>query len=266
MCECAGVRIRVHVCLIASLATMLATGCGSSSKPKTPSATPTTTLSMPVETVLVRAYFLRYGKMAATGRKTVHTLGVGNASVGALITGPNRAERRIGFRTALPAGIQQKRVVLKGNILTLELTKNLNRAARAQVVTTLTQFPTVHGVVIVTPGGSTRLLTRADFESLLPAVLIESPLPFAQVKSPLRVSGSSNTFEATSQLELLGNNGGFLAAKTVTATSGTGTRGTFAVTLRFRAAADPATLVSYENSAKDGSWIDVVRIPVRISG
>ena len=78
----------MHVCLIVSLAAMLATGCGSSSKPKTPSTTPTTTLSMPVETVLIRAYFFRHGKVAAAGRQTVHTLGVGNASIGALLAGP----------------------------------------------------------------------------------------------------------------------------------------------------------------------------------
>jgi len=86
------------------------------------------------------------------------------------------------------------------------------------------------------------------------------------VESPLRVSGSSNTFEATSQLELLDANGKRLASKTVTASSGTGTRGTFDVTLSFKAPAGSATLVSYENSAKDGSRIDVVRIPVRVSG
>jgi len=97
-------------------------------------------------------------------------------------------------------------------------------------------------------------------------VLIESPLPFEQVTSPLQVSGSSNTFEATSRLELLGTNGKLLAAKTVTATSGTGTRGTFDVTLSFKAPAGSATLVSYENSAKDGSRIDVLRIPIRLPG
>ncbi|MGD0272445.1 MAG: Gmad2 immunoglobulin-like domain-containing protein [Gaiellaceae bacterium] len=259
-------QIRVRVCLIMSLTAMLATGCGSSFKPNAPSTTPATTLSMPVETVFIRAYFLRGGRLAATGRKTVRTLGVGNASIGALLAGPIAVEHRIGFKTALPAEIQQRRVVLDKKTLTVELTKNLNRTARAQVVTTLTQFPTVHSVVLVTPAGSSRPLTRADFENLLPAVLIESPVPFGQVKSPLRVRGSSNTFEATSQLELLDENGKLLAAKTITASSGTGTRGTFDVTLSFKAPAGPATLVSYENSAKDGSRIDVVRIPVRISG
>lgn len=258
-------RIRALLCLIALLTTARATACGSGSNSKPPSTTPASTLSMPVETFFVRAYFFRDGKLAPVGRKTVLTLRVGNASIGALIAGPNAAERRIGFSTALPAGIQQKRIVLHGETLTIELTKNLNRAARAQVVTTLTGYPTVQGVVLVTPAGTTSALSGADFENLFPAVLIGSPLPFAQVKSPLRVTGSSNTFEATSQLELLDKNGKLLVTKTVTASSGTGTRGAFYATLRFNAPVGPATLVSYESSAKDGSRIDVVRIPVRIS-
>lgn len=259
-------RARALICLIVLPAVTLATACGSESKSKAASTTRATTLAMPVGTVVVRAYFLRDGKLAVTGRTTVHTLRVSNAELGALFAGPNAAERRIGFGTTIPAGIEQKRIVLHGETLTVELTKNLNRVAQAQVVTTLTGFPTVQRVVLVTPAGTSSALAGAAFENLLPAVLIEIPLPFAQVRSPLRVIGSSNTFEATSQLELLDKNGKLLAKKTVTATSGTGTRGAFDVTLRFKAPAGPATLVSYENSAKDGSRIDVVRIPLQISG
>jgi hypothetical protein len=220
---------------------------------------------MPVETIVIRAYFIRDGKLAAVGRKTVHTLAVGQASIGALTAGPNTAERRIGFTTALPPGIELKKIGRAHGRLSLELTRRIDHAAESQVVTTLTQFASVHDVVLVTPAGRTPPLTRADFESLMPAVLIETPPPLSNVKSPLQVSGTSNTFEATSQLELLGADDKPIVSKTVTASSGTGERGSFRVTLSFKAPAGPATLVSYENSAKDGSRIDVVRIPVRIS-
>lgn len=189
----------------------------------------------------------------------------GKASIAALLRGPTTAERRIGFTTAVPEKTALEKITKKGDRMTVSFTRNLNRVARAQVVTTLTRFKSVHDVVIVTPSGRTQPLHRADFEALMPAVLVESPLPFAQVRSPLRVSGSSNTFEATSQLELLDANGKLLVSKTVTASSGTGTRGTFSVNLRFRAGTGPATLVSFEYSAKDGSRTDVVKIPVRIS-
>ena len=45
--------------------------------------------------------------------------------------------------------------------------------------------------------------TRADFEEQTPIILVESPLPFEEVTSPLRVTGTANTFEATFQYELL---------------------------------------------------------------
>jgi germination protein M len=249
--------------LVISALALLLSACGDS---KATVATPKTTPVMPAETVLVRAYFISGGKLAATGRKTVHTLAVGQASIGALLNGPSSAEKKVGFSTALPANTELRKITKNGRRLTVELSTSLDKAARAQVVTTLTQFTSVRGVVIGTPSGRTRPLNRANFEALMPAVLIESPLPLAQVKSPLRVSGSSNTFEATSQLELLDAHGKLLAAKTVSASSGSGTRGTFSVSLRFRARARLATLVSFENSAKDGSRIGIVRIPVRISG
>ncbi len=256
--------LRACSLLIAPVLVLLLGACGDS-KPQTTTPNPTTTALMPAESVYVRAYFIRVGKMAATGRKIVHTLAVGQASIGALLSGPNRAEKRIGFSTAVPKGTELKKIGKNGGRLTVELSTNLDAAARAQVVTTLTQFAGVRDVVVVTPAGRSRPLERADFEHLMPAVLVESPLPFEQVKSPLRVSGTSNTFEATSQLELLDANGKLLAAKIVTASSGTGTRGTFSVSLHFRAVAGRATLVSYESSARDGSRIDVVRIPIQIS-
>jgi hypothetical protein len=257
-------RLRAYALLIAPVLVLLLGACGCSGS-ETTETTAATTPSMPAGTVVVRAYFVRGEKMAATGRKTVHTLAVGQASIGALLTGPNTAEKRIGFKSTVPDGTELRKITINGDRLTVEVSRSLDRVARAQVVTTLTQYPSVHDVVIVTPAGSTQPLSRANFEDLMPAVLVKSPVPFARVKSPLRVSGSSNTFEATSQLELLDANGKRLASKTVTASSGTGTRGTFSANLDFEAAAGTATLVSFEYSARDGSRIDAVRIPVRIS-
>jgi hypothetical protein len=258
-------RGRVFLSLLLPALVLLLPACGSSESQVT-ATNPPTTVIMPVETVVVRAYFFRAGHLAAVRRNTVYTRSVGQASIGALVSGTNEAEQKIGFETALSEGTELKRIKSGGGRITIELSQNLSRRARAQVVTTLTQFATVHDVVIVTPRGRTQPLSRADFEDLMPAVLVETPTPFARVRSPLEVSGTSNTFEAISQLELLDASGKPLTSQTVSASSGTGTRGTFRVSLRFQAPPGPATLVSYENSAKDGSRIDVVRIPVQISG
>ncbi len=257
-------RSRAIAMLVLSALPLLFGACGSS-KPRATTTTGAIWPRVPAQSVFVRAYFISDGKLAATGRKGLHTLAVGQASIGALLSGPNRAEKKIGYSTALPAGTELKKITKNGDRLTVELSADLDLAARAQVVTTLTQFSSIRDVVIVTPAGRSRPLDRADFEDLTPAVLVESPLPLQQVKSPLRVAGSSNTFEATSQLELLDADGKLLTSKTVTASSGTGTRGTFSVVLRFQAPAGPATLVSFEESAKDGSRINVVEIPLQIS-
>ena len=110
-------------------------------------------------------------------------------------------------------------------------------------------------------------LTRADFEDLTPAILVESPLAFEDVRSPLRVTGTANTFEATFSYELTDTDGLIVDENFVTATSGTGTRGTFDFTT------EPYTvpfdgvgaLIVFERSAKDGSRINLVEIPLRMT-
>ena len=125
-------------------------------------------------------------------------------------------------------------------------------------VYTLTQFPTMKSVEI-----AGKRYTRADFEDQTPIILVESPLPFEQVSSPLRVTGTANTFEATFQYELLDSEGNVVDKNFVTATSGTGTRGTFDFTTGD--ASDAAKLVVYENSAENGSRINEVEIPLTVA-
>jgi hypothetical protein len=84
------------------------------------------------------------------------------------------------------------------------------------------------------------------------------------VTSPLRARGTANTFEATFQYDLRAG-GKVLKTHFVTATSGTGTRGTFAVDIPF-AASGQGMLVVYELSAKDGSRIHEVAIPLVLAG
>lgn len=97
----------------------------------------------------------------------------------------------------------------------------------------------------------------------LPAILVESPAAGASVRSPLRVYGSANTFEAQFRLRLVTARGVRLFDIPVHATSGTGTRGRFDVTVWFTASG-PATLTAYEVSMRDGSMVNVSETPVRL--
>ena len=87
--------------------------------------------------------------------------------------------------------------MVEDGVATVPLDANLLREALAQVVYTLTQLPTVESVD--DPGAT---VDRADFEDETPAILVESPLSFEEVTSPLRAPGTANTFEANFQYEL----------------------------------------------------------------
>ena len=105
--------------------------------------------------------------------------------------------------------------------------------------------------------------TRADFEEQTPSVLVESPLAFDTVSSPIEVSGTANTFEATFNFEVVDADDFIIDEDFVTATSGSGTRGTFEFTSEFVLdAPGDGALVVFELSAEDGSRIREVRIPL----
>ena len=104
---------------------------------------------------------------------------------------------------------------------------------------------------------------RADFEDQSPPILVESPVFGDVVTSPLQLQGTANTFEANFEYEVLAPDGTKLAGTFVTATCGTGCRGTFDEQVIFDAGdADAITLVVLERSAEDGSRTNEVRIPL----
>lgn len=161
------------------------------------------------------------------------------------------------------------------------------RLARlGQVVYTLTQFPSVTAVQIQVDGKPltnadipdldqipanpfnepldlSKPVTRAMLEPVTPAIFVETPAVGDAATNPLHVAGTSNVFEATSFIQILDEAGNVLTEQLVTATSGTGTRGTFDVTISYPAPEQGGiVLVSFERSAKDGSVINEVRIPL----
>jgi Immunoglobulin-like domain of bacterial spore germination len=212
-------------------------GCGGSKTvtvTTTKTVTSTLTQTTTVQKTAVQVYFMREGKVGPVARKlpSARTADL----LAALNAGPTAKERRAGFTN----GEATERTV--------------------QAVYTLSQFAPTKPVSV---GGKS--YTRADFEDLTPAILVESPLPFQAVSAPLRVTGTANTFEATFEYELLDPDGKLLEHDFVTATSGSGTRGTFDFTIPFEAPNGIGKLVVYESSAADGSRIHVVEIPLTLA-
>jgi hypothetical protein len=108
--------------------------------------------------------------------------------------------------------------------------------------------------------------TRADVEAFVPPILVEQPSPDDTVTSPLHVTGNANTFEATFNYDLQDEGGKSLAKDFVTAKSGSGTRGTFDVTIPFTVASpQDGSLKVFELSAEDGSVVHERVIPIHLA-
>jgi germination protein M len=246
---------------------VLAAGCGGSEEQATteppPSPAPATTETRPADAELrsVSVYFVRESRLGAANRLVTSTPAIGRAALEQLLAGPTEAERAGGLASDIPSGTELTRLAItEQGVAEVGLSNPLDEPAMAQVVFTLTQFPTVKRVLLE---GEQHY--PDDFEQLLPAILVESPAPGATVSSPLTIRGTANTFEATFMVELRPEQGKPLYKNFVTATSGNGTRGTFEETIDFTVDHEqPGTLVVYENSAEDGSVVNEVEIPVTI--
>ncbi len=232
------------------------TACGGGGK----TTATTETTAPPPETMTLRVYFLGEGKVAAVAREVPQTQAVAGAGLEELYLGPTKQERdELKLSTEVPETTHPL-VILHQGVVSLDLPSGYSRRALAQIVYTLTQFPTVRAVEI-----DGRRYSRADFEDETPAILVESPLPGETVRSPLRARGTANTFEATFEYDLTDPEGKIVAHNFVTATSGSGTRGTFDVTVPFITdRSGPGELIVYEISAEDGSRIHLVEIPIRL--
>ena len=83
----------------------------------------------------------------------------------------------------------------------------------------------------------------------------------------MHITGTANVFEARFTVEVTDGEGLIVATTPVMATSGTGTRGTFDVTVSYSAQrTGMGSVVVSSSSPRDGARINVVETPVFIDG
>ena len=100
-----------------------------------------------------------------------------------------------------------------------------------------------------------------------PAITIEHPAAREVVSVPFTANGTADTFEATLTIDIVVAEGLAMCVRHLTATSCSGTRGSWEGVLAFPPEDDPlqATMRAYTFSAKDGSMVDLVQFPITIA-
>ena len=274
------------------LLALTAASCGSSSststtttaaptttQPSTTTTQPSTTTTTP--TVGVSVYFSKDTHLYPVLRQPKYTVAVATAAMKELLGGPSPRETAIGLTSSIPAGTSLLGLSIANGTATVNLSSAFESGGGstsmfvrlAQVTYTLTQFPTVQRVTFKIDGTVTTVFssegiildhpsTREDFyDHALAPIFVDKPPAFSTVTSPIAVSGLANVFEGQFKIQLLDS-----AGKVVydgAATGMMGDWGPWSVSIPYTAQVTGAiTLRVFDLSAKDGSVIDLVDVPL----
>jgi len=250
-----------------------------------PGATATPT---PSGSSIVRAYFILDGPPGSKGLvpylfTVPKTEAIATAAMNALLKGS--AAQRDGFQpisSAIPPGTKLLGLTIANGVATVDLSSEFaagggsssSQFRLAQVVYTLTQFPSVDTVLfkvdgtVVTVFGSEGIVLdgpvgRSRFYDQLPTIFVDRPASGAALGNPGRVAGSAQgLFEATFRITLLDGAGKTVADQQAMAACFCES-GTFDVTVAYTVPkAQWGTLRVWDGSAKDGTPENVREYPV----
>jgi hypothetical protein len=277
-----------RVLVLAAAVALLTTGCSNprsgtlgaaptlapsgSAAAAAPSEDPPESTTRP-GTITIQVWFARDGRLSPTRRTRPATLATSRLALTELTAGPSAAEAGAGLTTGATADAGFTIEGISGGVETVRFGPAFYadgagavRLRQAQVVYTLTQFPTVSRVRFTgdgRPAGTP--VGRGEYADLLPAIVVLDPAIGQRVTSPITVTGTADVFEATVNARLLDAAGRPIATAFTTASCGSGCRGDFRIRLPYRSAGGrPATVEVYWVSPKDGSSLDTVRVPVHL--
>lgn len=292
---------------LSGLVAMLVAACGvagpdvSTTMPARPSPTVTsTTLSPdPVPTVAVpdlaiSAWLLidEAGQEGRSGpflvpvsRGAADGSSAATAAMNALIAGPTGDESAAAppLSSMIPAGSRLNEVTVEGGLATVDVGATFGLADDsaaaavrvAQVVFTVTQFPTIGEVRFLVDGTPVEVQTsqgelvgrpvdRADYRDFQAMVSVDTPAHGGPGANPLRVTGEAAVFEATFAYALTDNDGLLLAEGHAMTAEGN-TWAPFDFTIEY-VVDEPqlGALIVWVDSAKDGSPVNVREYPVML--
>jgi hypothetical protein len=265
-------------------------GCGSEKavslgKPSTHTTTAKEQTGSVPTLLSLEVWFARDNALVEVRRTHQPTPLVATAAINALLAGPAPEERVRGLGTALPPGTKLLGIAIHDGVATIDLTSEYQSGAGsrsmqmrlAQVVYTLTQFPTVQKVRFRLDGSPVNVFSsegitldhpvgRSDYADLLPAIVVGKPAPGDQVTSPVTVSGTADVFEANVTVEVLDAAGKVVGHEFTTASCGTGCRGSFSVDVPYQVAhkQEGTIVVHDDDAAGTGTPPHSVRVPVTL--
>lgn len=232
-------------------------------------------------TVSFQVWFANGKRLAPAVATVDRTPRVGAAALETLFVGPAGAGN---LTSAVPADTALNGLEIEDGTATVDLSSEFASGngipsmgmRLGQLTFTLTQFPTVKRVVLELDGERVerfsqeglvieKPLTRADFEDISPAIIVNRPLGGSEVSGSVRVSGTANVFEANVSIRILTSDGDAVARTFTTATCGSGCRGTFSKKVRFDVdEPTEATLQVYEESAETGKPTNMIEVPLML--
>jgi hypothetical protein len=267
-------RARRVIVLLAAVGLIAGSGGAARAGSHHPSAHATTTISV---------WFKRSARLWHTKRAAPTANFPVRTAIRALLDGPNADESAAGVKTAVPAGTKLLSTSVANGVATINFRqkfaspapKKRIRMRLAEVTFTAVQFANVQAVHLEIAGSAVTSIggvhvparmTRANFPRLLPAIVVHAPVIGAQTTPSVRVTGTSDVFEAAMVVKVLNAAGHRIAREFFMASCGTGCRGRFAVTIGYHVNnAQDGTIVVTDTPARAGPPPNIVRIPVHLS-
>jgi spore germination protein GerM len=262
----------------------------------TPSSTTTTTVTdtTAAGTMGVKVYFMLEGGgtdyrpgpfLVSVYREVPRTQQVATAAMRQLIAGPTADEKASvpALSSAVPADTMLLGISIENGLATVDLSREFeagggtfSMAARlAQVVFTMTQFPTVQEVEFHLDGQPVTIFSsegiimdhpvgRDGYQDLMPLIFLDDPAYGAPVTDPIRVRGVAAVFEAQFNWTLANWDGLVVAEGSAMTDNGMGW-GSFDFTIPYPMAVDArqfASLIVFDYSARDGAVENVREHPI----
>jgi hypothetical protein len=229
-------------------------------------------------------FFVREGQLGVAMRTVPTDMNVVPHAVEALLAGPSEAEKKAGLSSAIPALTKLRSMTLDGgNVVTVDLTGSFSSLGPAnsaplrlaQIVYTITTFPvTVRVLIDGKPANAVggyilpkEPLSRDDFATWVPPILLESVGPGQLLESGRDISGTTVYAGAELGVQLTDAAGKVLFQGSAAASKGPGLRHSFRTAAQFTVTSPgPATLTLSELSPAPGSAPAVLAVPVQLGG